>query len=240
MRYPLLAILAAALVTTATAETATPKLWKGDVEFGYVQKDGNTNETTLKGHSDIERKREQWQYNIEADAANTETDGVRSAEAYFLSNRLSYDFSPNNYTFGYISYDDDRFSGFKYQATVAFGYGRRLINRDNMKWDIEAGPGYRRSEVDPGVTGESDSEEAILRLYSKYSWDFSDSATFAQKISAEAGDANTISRSETSLKTKVIGGLALKLSYIVDYKREVPDGSRHADKETALTLVYSF
>ncbi|MFT5603559.1 MAG: putative salt-induced outer membrane protein YdiY [Paracoccaceae bacterium] len=37
------------------------------------------------------------------------------------------------------------FSGFFYQATVAGGYGRRLLKSDRFTWDAEVGPGARIS-----------------------------------------------------------------------------------------------
>ncbi len=227
----------------STAEggaSAEPKLWSGDFALGYNLTDGNSNEESLKFHSVIKRDRAQWHYELVTDATNTETEGVRTAEKYFASNRLGYDYSENNYTFGYLAYEADRFSGFRYKATVAGGYGRRLINRETMKWDAEVGPGYRRSEVTADVPGENDSEDVILRLFSQFQWTLSPSAVFEQRISVEGGADNTFSKSVTSIKSKVVGNLALKLSYTVDYNEEVPAGRKHADTATSVTVVYSF
>ena len=217
-----------------------PVTWKGDVEFGYVDRSGNTEETTVRSGFNADRENGKYRYNITLDAINTEANSDRTAERYFFSNRLGYEYTEHDYAFVYGSYDDDRFSGFDYQTTLAVGYGRRLINDEIMQWDLEVGPGYRISKVADDVTDTSDSEEVILRVASKYSWDFSETAKFTQTTDVEAGEENTISRAETALTLKVIGSVALKLSYTIRYTEEVPNDTAHADKETAVTVSYSF
>lgn len=233
------AILAAASGNIFAEEAETAKLWSGDLEFGYVGTSGNTEETNIKGKADINREREEWRYKLLFDAVNSEANGDRSAEKYVLSNRLAYQFNENDFAFGYAAYDEDKFSGFEYQATIAAGYGRRLINEETMHWDVEIGPGYRFTKVDDDSTGE-DSEELIVRLYTNYVWDFSETATFSQSVNVESGEDNTISKSVTALKVKVAGDFSLKLSYTVKYTEEVPNENKHADTETAVTVAYSF
>lgn len=217
------------------------KIWTGDIEFGYVDTSGNTEETTVKSRADIQREREDWRYNIFYDSLNTKSSGDRTAEKYFISNRLAYSYSEHNYSFIYGSYDDDRFSGFDYQATAALGYGRRIYNEPTLKWDFEVGPGYRYNKYDDtSLSTEDDSEELILRLFTKLEWDITDSSKFTQALSTETGDENTISKSITALKTEIIGSLSLKLSYTIKYTEEVPTNRKHADTETAVTLAYSF
>lgn len=232
-----------AVSEAAAAPAAVPaaKLWSGEIAIGYANQSGNTEETTYSGKFDIEREKDQWRYKILLDSLNSKASGERSSERYFLSNRLAYQFSDTNYAFGYAAYDDDRFSGFDYQATLSAGYGRRLLNNEKMQWDVEVGPGYRESKTEATGTTESDtSEELIVRMYTNYSWNFTDTANFSQTLEVEAGSDNTISRSVSSLSTQVIGALALKLSYAIKYTEEVPTDRKHADQETVLSLAYTF
>lgn len=239
------AVMAALLGTsTAFAQTdpASPsKLWKGDVEFGYFQLEGNSEESSVAAKANGKRVNGQWTYDIAAEAQNSEAAGIRSAEKYAINNRLAYDFSEFNYSFGYASANKDRFSGYVYQATIAGGYGRRLLKTPKMTWDAEIGPGYRISEFETGSTaGDGQVSEAILRLSTDFAAAVSETATFEQKLTLESGDENTVSKSITSLKTKIVGGLGLKLSYTMTYNETVPTGTVHMDRETAVTLVYSF
>jgi len=216
------------------------KTWSGDAELGYVSTAGNTETSTLKARSDLRYEKESWRNLLHADALNTSEDDTRSAEKYFLSNKLDYKFSDRTYVFGFTSYEHDSFSGFKYQATAAAGIGYRLLQADTMTWDVEAGPGYRISKVDDDNTEDRDQRETILRLSTKYSWKLSDNATFEQEASVESGADNTVTRSITSLKTNIIGQLAMKLSYTLKSSSHVPSDTKHTDTETAVTLVYSY
>jgi putative salt-induced outer membrane protein len=214
------------------------KIWTGDFEFGYNALDGNTNETIVNAKANIDREQNNWLYRIIFDAQNSETDGNSSAERYLLSNRLGYELKENHYVFGYASYEDDRFSGFDYQMTASLGYGRRYLDTDTMQWDVEVGPGFRQNKVADGVDGD-DTEEVIIRAYTKYVWGFSDDAEFGQEVNVEGGADNTISTSITSVKFEVIGSVSVKFSYRIKYTDVVPSGTDHADTETAVTLTYS-
>ncbi|WP_101757810.1 YdiY family protein [Oceanicoccus sp. KOV_DT_Chl] len=229
----------AAAQTAIDIATADTKIWSGDIELGFFEATGNTVEKTSKSGINVSREKQQWRYNLVFDSLNTEKDGERSAEKYFLANRLAYQYNEFDYSFGYISYDDDRFSGFDYQTTISAGYGRRIINNDTMHWDAEIGPGYRISKVDENSTDE-DLDETILRLYSVYKWGFTDNAEFNQSINIETGEENTISKSVTSLRIQMIGQLSVKLAYSIKYSEEVPVDTNHADTETTVTISYSF
>lgn len=242
LKTSMVAALAAILGTsTALAQSGPNDLWKGDVEFGYFQLEGNSEESSVIAKTNSKRVNGQWTYDIAAEAQNSEAAGVRSAEKYALSNRLAYDFSEFNYSFGYASANKDRFSGYVYQATIAGGYGRRLLKTPKMTWDAEIGPGIRVSEFETGSpAGDGQVSEAILRLSTEFAAAVSETATFEQKLTLESGDENTVSKSITSLKTKIVGGLGLKLSYTLTYNETVPTDTVHMDRETAVTLVYSF
>ena len=235
-------LIAAAGISASSlglAQSAETK-WDGDLELGYVSTSGNSETSNMKFRADAKRTSGNWLYDAHFDSLNAEEDGDRSAEKYFVSNRVSYSYTKENYWFAYGSYEDDRFSGYDYQATVAAGIGRRLIDRGTMNWDIEFGPGYRVGKLEQETADEKDDKEVIGRLFSKYSWQFSPNARFVQEIGVESGSDNTTSRSVTALKTDIAGGFALKLSYTIKYTEEVPDENKHADTETAVTLVYAF
>lgn len=220
-------------------ELEKSKIWSGDVELGYVSITGNSEETSMKTRADINRERDIWLYNVHLESLNTESDDNRSAERYFFSNRLGREFTKTDYAFAYASYDEDHFSGFDNQATAAIGWGRRLIDEERMHWDVEAGPGYRISNVDDDSSSE-DSKEVIVRLFTKFNWTVSDTSSFSQTINVESGSDNTITKSDSALKVKIIGALALKLFYTVKYTEEVPVGTKHADTEMGVTFNYGF
>lgn len=236
-RFTLFAFLLVLCLPALAQEGSSP--WSGDAELGFVASEGNTEAKSITANGSLIWEQGNWKNDSQLQTLNTESAGVRSAERYFVSNRLAYTFSPHNYLFNYVSWEDDRFSGYKYRATIAFGYGRRIIDRPDMLWDAEIGPGYRKAEELKESGGETE-EDGILRAATNFRWDISDTATFEQKLSVDHGAENTVSKSTTSIKTTVKGGVGLKVSYLVQYTEHVPQDKVHADKQTTVTLVYSF
>lgn len=216
--------------------------WKGSVEAGVVRTTGNTEtqNTSLKG--DVIYEEGQWKYtgHGEAFGASQEdtTTGVNtvSAERYLLSGKADYKMSDLDYVFGLVQLQKDRFSGFEYEHVVSAGYGRKVIKEADMELDIEIGPGVRFFKVDGG---ESD-EEALLRLAGKYWWAITDHSKFTQDLTIEIGEDLTTTTSVTGLQASVSDSLAMKLTFTVKNKNEVPAGVEKTDTETALTLVYAF
>ena len=135
------------------------KIWSGSVELGFVDTNGNTEETTTKSRAEIFRETDQWKYTFLFNSSYSQTDGNNTAEKYFVANRLAYKYSEKDYIYGYHSYDDDRFSGFDYITTFSIGYGRTLLNNETMEWNAEIGPGYRYPKEDSGDV----TEEAVVR-----------------------------------------------------------------------------
>ena len=85
----------------------------------------------------------------------------------------------------------------------------------------------------------SDSE-AIVRIAGDLSWRLSENAVFEQVLSSEIGSNTAISRCVSSVKTAILGQLAMRFSYAVKHNSKAPDATGKTDTETSVTLVYSF
>ncbi len=223
----------------APVEVKSP--WKSSAEVGIVRTTGNTEtqNTSLKG--DIIYEDGQWKYtgHGEAFGASQEDaagDSVVSAERYLLSGKADYKMSDVDYVFGLIQLQKDRFSGFEYEHVVSAGYGRKIIKQADMELDVEIGPGVRFFKVDGG---EAD-EEALLRLAGKYWWAITDHSKFTQNLTVEIGEDLTTTTSVTGLQANINSSLAMKLTFTVKNKNEVPADTEKTDTETAVTLVYTF
>ena len=238
--YPAIYLSALMFCMPIHAEETKPvPLWKGEVEFGFVDVSGNTEESSTKARLDINRDKDEWRYNIHAESLNSESNGDKNAEKYFLSNRLAYQFTDVDFIFVFASYDKDRFSGFDNQVSLAAGYGRRLLKTDDAKWDIEVGIGYRESTVEDDTIGE-DTEEAIVRLFSGYDRKITETTTFEQSLNVEAGEDITVSKLVNAITVAINSNFGLKVSHAIKYTDEVPEGRENDDTETAVTLTYSF
>ena len=241
-------VIAAALVVgslTANAVYAAEEQpsWKISAELGAVITSGNSETSTTNAKFDATNEKKQWRHNVHAEALGASTTdpatGIEttSAERYALSGKSDYKFNEFDYVFGTLGWEKDRFSGYEYQATLAVGYGRRVLNDETMKLDLEIGPGYRK--VKDAVTGATEND-GIVRLGAKYEWKISDNATFTEDLTSDVASDLTVTKSITALTAKVNSKLAMKLSLTIKNNSEVPAGTEKTDTETAITLVYSF
>lgn len=230
---------------TATVSTDT-KDFTLDGELGLIFTTGNTETSSFKGRLSSSHELKNWsnEYMVEAlyrqdesTNENGEEETQTSAQKWFGSAQANYKLdNPDNRLFGFASYEDDRFSGFDFQATVAGGWNSKLWDDDTSTLSYSVGPGYSFADTADG----EDVSGVIFRAASDYRWKLSETATFKQIMSTEIGSENTKSRSETSLSAQINGSMSLKVSLILNHNSDVEEGTENLDTETAATLVYTF
>lgn len=237
----------------AAEKTDSP--WKSSAEVGYVNVSGNTNTETLRAAYDLGYEIEKWAHKIHADALSSKTETTddtmipavtssqRSAAKWLVSGQSDYRFTEYNYFYGLLSYEDDRFSGFEYQAKLGAGYGRQVIHTDRHDLRLEVGPGYRSYRLEqpaPPAPAEERRDEMLLRMNAGYIWKISETSAFTQSLTYEAGEDQDEWKSVTGVTAKINATLAMKLSHSVKNLEVVPPGTEHYDRETAVTLVFTF
>jgi putative salt-induced outer membrane protein len=217
------------------------KSFSMDGEFGFIATTGNTETTSIKGKLSAHQDLTQWSndFIVEALYKKDEVNGVEltTAQKYFLSGQGNYKLeNPAHRLFAFASYEDDRFSSFNYQATLASGWSQEMWEEDTSKFSYSIGPGYSFNQTNEGI----DQNGMIVRAALDYQWKISDTANFKQLLSTEVGSDNTKSKSETSVSAQISGDLSLKVSLILDHNSDVADDIDNLDTQTSVTLVYSF
>jgi len=232
-------MLAVAHVLAADEEEKDKKEspWTTTAGLGFVNTSGNTNTETLVFKFDTAYEIEKWRHQAHFETLNASADDVSTADRKLLTAQSDYKFTPRDYFYGNIGYEDDKFSGFEYQAKFSLGYGRKVILTDRHQLDAEIGPGYRNFKVDNAPDSE---DEALLRLAGKYKWMISDYSDFTQDLISDFGELQDELRSVTGLRTSIYESLALRLTYTVRYLDKVPVGNENYDRTTAITLDYTF
>ncbi len=257
------AIAAASVLTlplslSAFAEKDPERKLQGETELGIIATSGNTETKSYKGKVDVKHETTHWvnQYLLEAlykrdqvevddGSGDIVTEDQTTAEKYFASAQSDYRLNKDHAAlFIYADFERKRFSGFARQYTFALGYSDRLFTTDNSHLSYSIGPGvtFAKPEDVDGVSQDTD-ESFVIRLSGKYVYAFSENAKFSQSLStnyAPSSSDNTKTKSVTALTAQLNGSLALRASYTVDYNSEVPADTKHADTETAVTVVYSF
>jgi putative salt-induced outer membrane protein YdiY len=212
-----------------------------DGEFGFIATTGNTETTSIKGRLSAHQELPHWSndYTIEALYKKDEISGVEqtTAQKYFLSAQGNYKLeNPDHRLFGFASYEDDRFSSFNYQATLASGWSQKMWEDETSQFSYSVGPGYSFAETNE----DEEQNSLIVRAALDYQWKISDTANFKQLLSTEVGEDNTKSRSESSVSAQISGGLSLKISLTLDHNSDVAVDIKKLETQTAVTLVYSF
>ncbi|MFT5676334.1 MAG: putative salt-induced outer membrane protein [Paraglaciecola sp.] len=217
-------------------------------EFGMLFTEGNTQTSTLTAKVNTSHELTDWSYQLVGDLLYTENkkeiDGKltksTSAQKVFLSSQVGYKLTnPVHRLFLYGEYENNRFSGFLYQAAFAAGWSARLWHDETSEFVYSIGPGYSISEVVDKLSG-TDGKSVIVRAAMEYKRRISELATFRQFFSSEADQAYTKTKSETSFSAKINDALAMKLSFIMNHNSGIEVDREELDTETAVTLVYQF
>lgn len=225
------------LLNAAENTESDEATWKGEGELGYTATSGNTDSENLNARLGVSRQAKQWKHAASIESIRNEADDEVSADSRVLKEKSEYAFSEKSYVFGQLRYEDDEFSGYERQTSVSFGAGSRFVETDRHLLDLSAGLGYRSlKESDTG----DETEEEILTANLNYEFKISETATFGEAILVESGDENTFVESATTLKAKIDGNLATKISYLVKRNSDVPDGSDKSDEIVTISLVYGF
>jgi len=221
------------------AENTEPDeaVWKGEGELGYTATSGNTDSENLNASLGVSRQANKWKHAASIASIRSETDDEVSADSLVLKEKSEYALSEKSYAFGQLRYEDDEFSGYERQTSVSFGAGSRFVETERHLLDLSAGLGYR--SLKESGTGD-ETEEGIVTANLNYEYKISESATFSEAITVESGDENTFVESATSLKAKIDGNLATKISYLVKHNSDVPDGTDKSDEIVTVSLVYGF
>jgi putative salt-induced outer membrane protein len=244
MKKLLLAIAGTCVAASAIAQDE-PKPFTMDGEFGLIVTTGNTETTSATAGITAQQELENWSNDYQIKGLYKEETVIQdgeevertSAQKFFASAQGNYKLeNPDHRLFAFSSYEDDRFSNFAYQATLAGGWSQKMWETEKTAFEYSVGPGYSWAETQAGV----DNDSFIVRGSAAFKWFISDTAKFTQTASTEVGSENTKSRAESALTATISGSLSMKVSLRLDHNSNVAEGVEKLDTETAVTLVYNF
>ena len=216
---------------------SAPDPLTGNARLGYLATSGNTESKNANASLDIKWDRgAKWVHGWTAQFVSSRTDRIATAESYAAGYKGQRDFSETSYLFAAGDWRKDRFSGYADQLSETVGYGRRLIDTERHMLAIEGGAGAKQSTLIDGT----DLDEGIVRGGLNYLLHISETSELEQKLLTEIGAENTYSESVTALRAKVIGDLAIVLSYTIKKNSDVPPRVEKTDTFTAISLEYAF
>ncbi len=217
----------------------------GEVNIGGSIATGNTDTTRVDAEIKARFKADRLEDNYRLMAEFSDDNGSTTAQRILGSVESRWDMRENLIVFGYLEYDDDRFSGFKYEVEAAFGAGYKVIDDDSMRLLLQAGPGYRYSKFStpappaPPLVNSSENE-FLIRGSADFDYDITDTVNLTNVFIVSWDSSRTKLENTLALTSKLIGDLSTRLSVNVRYDIDPPLLTRKTDTLSKVSLVYGF
>ncbi len=220
----------------ADAPAADASAWKNNIELGAVQTSGNTHTLTINAKARTVYESDLWRITINGNAINSSANHITTAEKYDASLQGDRKITKRDYLFTRLSFESDRFAGFRKRTSETVGYGRQLIKTDSFEWKAEIGGGLRQSRR----TDHTSTSETVARASTDTAWHFSEASKLTEELNTEGGAEEWTSKSVTALQTALNSHLSSKISLSLTHHSQVPLNTKKLDIETAITLVVNF
>jgi len=228
----MIGLTAVALYGTSGAALAD---WTGKGEIGGSFASGNSENEAVNAALQVKNTLEKWTHTL-GFAGNYGNDGTdTTAQRWELRGQSDYKFTDRAYAFGAGRYEDDRFSAYDYQASLAAGLGYKIIDSERTKFWVQGGPGYRFAELRD--TGESE-DGLIFRGDLGFDHQLTETTKIVERFLIETGSDNTYLQNDLGLEVAINGALALRLGYQVRHNTEVPAGTEKTDTLATVGLIY--
>jgi len=260
---PSLATSADVLASLEKAESQPIKSaqsFTASAQLGLLYLTGNTRSADMKVGMDLRYEKNLWRSIFVFDSLIKKTavsSGADDEHFETTENKWNAVTQTNytintanrNYLYGNLAYEENKFSSFDSQASLSTGWGRRWFETSKASLDADIGPGFKRDvtrvsqkELDTGIYSETQ-DSLILQVQALYIRKMNEHIEFKQlliaKHAVESGQ-NSSYKSESSITSKLIESLQLKLSVLIDYNSKVDTDKTNTDTQTSAVLIYSF
>jgi putative salt-induced outer membrane protein len=228
----MIGLVAIALYGTSGAALAD---WTGKGELGGSFASGNSENEAVNAALEVKNSYDKSAHTL-GFAGNYGNDGDdTTAQRWELRGQSDYKFTERAYAFGAGRYEDDRFSAYDYQASLAAGLGYKIIDSERTKLWVQGGPGYRFAELRD--TGES-VDGLIFRGDAGFEHQLTDTTKVVDRFLVETGSDNTFLQNDLGLEVTIKGALALRLGYQVRHNTDVAPGIEKTDTLATVGLIY--
>jgi len=145
--------------------------------------------------------------------------------------------------------EQDKFSGFAYQATASTGVTYKFVDNATTKFDTSVGAGYR--VLQPQILIKTDAGEVLERikgeeegdpvgiLGSNFEHALSGNTKITNKFLSEIGSENTSVQDDIALQVNMTDLLALAVGIGVRYNSDPPPLAESTDTLFTVNLVYN-
>ncbi|UIP05876.1 DUF481 domain-containing protein [Erythrobacter sp. SDW2] len=221
-------------------------LWTGRVELGGFQSSGNTDSVGISASAGIKRQGIEWSHALRTRVDFQRQNSTTSRQQVLVAYEPRWQFGEDVFAYGLAQFEHDRLQRIAARYQVSGGIGYRIINEDNAKLSVKAGPAYRVSDYLNGPT-----ESRLGGLFGmEFEWLPLERVKLTQSASAvaETGGqatvfidaANTSIDLSTGLEFKISDRLVSRFAYDVEYDSHPQAGAVATDTMARTSLIYSF
>jgi putative salt-induced outer membrane protein len=246
-----LAILAASPARAADAPPPPPMgVWTGKGQLGFLDSQGNTQASSGNAALDAGLLEGLWKHALHLDWLYGKSAGVVAAERWDAQWQSNYNFTPNLFTFGLLTYQHDLFSGFQYQRSATAGIGYQIFNTAVTKLSVQAGVGDREERPEDLIKNSagqvvgrvplSSNNNAIATGGLNYTQQLTGTTSLSDTALLEAGADDTMVTDTLALAVKVSDKIALSIGLNLQDNTNPPAGLKNLDTTETVNLVYSF
>ncbi len=210
--------------------------WDGQVELGAVRATGSSDHLGLFAALNGQRTGIDWSHKLDARAELQESQGTRTVERIGASWQPRRKFGDRLYAYGLAQYERDPFVGFDGRYTAALGAGYRLVQGRDLRLEVEGGPSFRSIDSTTGQDYSSLGGRASL----DFAWKVAPTIEVKQSGTLTIEELNGSGRATTSLDSRLLGPLRMRLSYELRYEEDVLRSIEKLDTTSRATLVVDF
>jgi putative salt-induced outer membrane protein len=238
-----------ALIAFVALAVPAQAQWTGKAELGYLQSAGNTEATSANSKFDMTHEGAQWRNNFALAALYSENAEYSTAERYEARYQTDFKIDDKHSWFAALRGEQDRFSGFAYQATVSAGASYKFIDAPTTKLSASLGAGYKKFREEILVKSEAGEvldrlegeigEDVVGTLSASYEHDFTATTKLTNKLLSEFGEDNSAIANDLALQVSMTQSFALAVGYGIRYNSDPPPLSESTDTLTTINLVYT-
>jgi len=227
--------------------------WTGRGELGASLASGNSENESLNAALEVKNTNDQWTHTL-GFAGNYANDGNdTTAQRWEVRGQSDYRFTDRAYAFGAGRYENDEFSAFEYQSSLAAGLGYKLIEDERTRLWIQGGPGYRfarrrgpcldatppENSFDCNNFAPGDSENSLIfRGDVGLDYQLTETTKLVDRFLVEAGSDNTYLQNDFGVEVTITGALGLRVGFQVRHNTDVEPGIEKTDTLTTIGLIY--
>lgn len=179
-------------------------------------------------------------YSLELSYDYSDGDDSDEEQNLFFDAQYTRDLSPALYGYaklqGSLIESDDEESDY----FAGFGLGYRIYDTHQVRWDVQGGPGYRLSTLNPTDVLDDDVEEAAASVSSDFFYRLSETAYFTNNIDITYSESDTAINNDIGVTMSLSDNLALRTSLVTAYHSDPDDDDENTDNTFGVSLVLNY